>query len=260
MVLGVLPLLALILALTTLIEPSGTPESPPKPVVLGRTLAIESYPIGDKPESWPVADLGESLQMQPGETRVLAIGVYTCCYFFEPSRFDVGWSVGHVDGVTIDEEGTLAVDRDVPDGTVLTVQADIAGTGDLVTTRIHVYSREAQPLVGFWRETRQIACEVDEEFTPQEPIGELRMDADGTFSVTWQPFEIYRDYWGTYEIDLETGDLLLMVTGGNIEPAGFDGTGTFEIREDGSLVLRDIWLGAPADGTSSPQCGHRFTR
>lgn len=260
MVVTLLPLLAMIFASPTPIVTNGTPEPPPKPVVLGRTLAIESYPVGDRPASWPVADLGGPLQMQPGETRVLALGVYACCYVFEPSRIDVGWSVEPVDGVTIDDEGTLAVDRAVPDGTVITVRADIARTGDLVTARIHVYSREAQPLVGLWRETRQIACEVDEEFTPQEPIGELRLDADGTFSVTWHPFEIYRDYWGTYEANLGTGELLLTVTGGTIEPADVDGTGTFEIREDGSLVLRGIWLGSPPDATSSPQCGHRFTR
>jgi hypothetical protein len=260
MVVTALPLLAIILALTIPSETSGTPEPSPKPIVLERTLAIESYPNGDELEWWPVADLGGPLQMQPGETRVLVIGVYACCYFFEPSRLDARWSVEPVDGVTVDGDGTLAIDSDVPDGTVITVQADIAGTGELVTTRVHVYSRETQPLVGSWRETRQIACEVDEEFTPQEPIGELRLDADGTFSVTWQPFEIYRDYWGTYEANLETGELLLTITGGNIEPADFNGTGTFEIREDGSLVLRGIWLGTPADGTSSPQCGHRFSR
>ncbi len=69
------------------------------------------------------------------------------------------------------------------------------------------------------------------------------------------------DYWGSYEIDTATNALRLTVESGNIPtPRDFDGEGTFEIREDGSLVLRDMWLGSPPNSEQqATACGHVFS-
>ncbi len=254
------PALALLVPiLLTLATPDVTPEA--TPVVLNNSLAIEAYPPGEEPETIPVADIGGPLQLTPGSERRLVIGTYDCCYVFEPSGLDAVWTVSPVEGVTIDNDGLLTVGEDVPNGTVLTVTANHDPAGPPASVLVYVYTPDEQPLVGLWREEAQLACDTGKRVVPDEPIGELRFDADGIFSVTWHPFEVYRDYWGTYEADLATGRLALEVESGNIPtPAGFDGEGTFEIRNDGSLVLTGIWLGeSPGGGGAGPNCGYVFT-
>ena len=255
-----IPLLSLALVLATPVVTPGTPGATPEPIVLEQTLAIESYTAGEEPETIAVADIGGPLQMRPGEERTLAVGTYECCYVFEPREVDVIWTISPVEGVRIDDSGLLSIGEDVPDGTVVSVTANRDPAGPSASVAVHVYAAEAQPLVGIWREQSQISCGTGEGIAPAEPIGELRFDADGTFSVTWHPFEVYRDYWGTYEADPATGDLKLTVESGNIPtPAGFDGTGAFEVTSDGSLVLHDIWLGSPPGGSMQVDgCGHVF--
>ena len=89
---------------------------------------------------------------------------------------------------------------------------------------------------------------------------ELIFRADGSMSATWMPFEIYKDYWGNYSIDLESGTFELSGVSGNYVPPDLDPSGSFEIDENGSLILKDIWLGSYRWGEKSPpNCGHRFT-
>ena len=49
-------------------------------------------------------------------------------------------------------------------------------------------------------------------------IREFKLNEDGTFAVTWFPFERYKDYWGTYTVDRESGAVTFTVTGGNAVP------------------------------------------
>lgn len=94
--------------------------------------------------------------------------------------------------------------------------------------------------------------------SPEQPIEELVFHADGSFSVTWTPFEVYRDYWGTYTYDLETGSIDLEVTGGNHVPQVVClHDCTFHV-EDGTLRLQNLWLGCPLDGNCALRCGHVF--
>ena len=123
---------------------------------------------------------------------------------------------------------------------------------------MHVFTPEANPLVGLWREAAQIDCATGNEFVPTTQIGELVFGADGTFGVTWFPFEVYKDYWGTYRFDLAAGTLELVVEGGNYVPRDVDGSGRFRFDATGRLILTDLWLGTPHDGTGAPSCGHVF--
>jgi len=119
---------------------------------------------------------------------------------------------------------------------------------------------EDNPLVyGYWVEEAQFACGTGQEVAPERPIQELLFKADHTFSVTWTPFERYKDYWGEYSYDPAQGRLDLTVTGGNNVPSDLDGSGAFSFDAQGRLILTGIWLGSPSDGVTPAKCGHRFT-
>lgn len=205
--------------------------------------------------------MGDTLQLQPGETWEFSPGVVECCYVFEPVDACATWSVSPTDGATVDPEtGVLSVDPGTASGTVFTVTADVENGRRLVSTQVYIYTPEANPLVGVWREEGQLACGNDEEIVPEERIGELVFGADETFSVTWHPFEIYKDYWGTYTLDLNEGALDLAGAEGSYLPQDLDGSGSWAIDEQGRLVLKDMWLGSPQGSSEPANCGHRFTR
>jgi hypothetical protein len=202
----------------------------------------------------------QNVQMQPGETHSFSLGVVECCYFFEPVEASATWSVEPAEGASIDPStGVLTVDPDTPDGSVFTVSADVENGRRVVSVEVHVFTAEENPFVGNWREETQFACGTEGEVLPEELIQELAFRADGTFSVTWMPFEIYYDYWGTYEYDLVEGTLDLVISGGNYVPDDMDGSGFFSFDEQGRLTLHDMWLGRWQEATGPANCDHRFT-
>lgn len=199
----------------------------------------------------------DNIALQPGQSNDFDLGTLECCYFFTPVDACAVFSIDPVDGATIDPaSGLFTVAADTPSGTVYTVTADIEEGRRLMTTEVYVYTPEAAPLVGFWSEVTQLSCGGGE--VPADPsIAELWFKADGTFSVTWFPFELYFDYWGTYTFDLAAGTLNLVVEGGNFVPPDIDGDGTFSVV-GGDLVLSDIWLGSHGNFMGDVACGHRF--
>ena len=114
------------------------------------------------------------------------------------------------------------------------------------------------PWTGCWREIHQIDCETGEEFEAEEEIGELRMKADGTYSLTWHPFEHYTDYIGSYEVNENGGKIAFSSNG----KQGFDGDGFFLIRENGDMELKEIWFGTFYEDTDietvNIPCGYVF--
>lgn len=74
---------------------------------------------------------------------------------------------------------------------------------------------------------------------------ELIFTTDGHFSVTWNPFETYYDYWGSYEYDNKTGALVLVVESGHYIPKELDLNGTVKTNQNNELVLLDMYLGEP---------------
>jgi len=106
--------------------------------------------------------------------------------------------------------------------------------GQSIRASFTVFDPERSPLVGYWRQ--------EEGSCPEETlIRELVFAADGTFSVTWEPFESYKDYWGTYEYDIESGQLDLNVKTGNRPPKDVK-SGTVLLQDD-ELTLETASFG-----------------
>jgi hypothetical protein len=94
---------------------------------------------------------------------------------------------------------------------------------------------------GYWKQD-SITCTGE---NPSEPVRELEFTADGAFSVTYLPFETYRDYWGQAAYEADTNLLALSVTGGNQIPVLATLTGEASFLADGKLVLDGFFLSSP---------------
>ncbi len=211
-----------------------------------------------------VISIESTLSMRPGESRTLSIGTVECCYVIEPVDACVSWSVDSPQIATIDSEtGRLSILDSAQHGDAVSVKAHVGDGRFPISVTVHIYTETANPLRGVWTESRQLGCDGGAEITPERVIGEVRFDADGVIRVTWTPFEIYYDYWGHYSYNVESGAFGFAVDGGNYVPSDVpsdaDSAGTFEIDNDGQLILRDVWLGKPQQGGPT-HCGHILTR
>lgn len=95
-------------------------------------------------------------------------------------------------------------------------------------------------LVGMWRQE-------DAECGMALSIRELEFHSDGSFSVTWRPFETYHDYWGRWRLDEAGRTLHLTIERANYTPTDFAGDGRITLS-DVVLDLGDISLGSPRHG------------
>lgn len=89
------------------------------------------------------------------------------------------------------------------------------------------------------------------------PIREMVFREDGSFLLTWTPFESYWDYGGRWTHDPRTGRLDIEVTGRqNYLPPDADLSGRVRIDGD-TLTVDDMFFGSPRRG---PACPSVFTR
>ena len=79
------------------------------------------------------------------------------------------------------------------------------------------------------------------------PVRELLIRANGTYGVTWLPFETYQDYWGHWRYDTRTRTLTLTVDGGNYVPTDRVESGQVSVDAH-TLTLGAISLGSPREG------------
>jgi len=197
-------------------------------------------------------------QAKPGESIQIQVGTNECCYFFHPVEADVHWSVEPADGAVIDPEtGLLTIAQDVKSGARFTVTADVEHGRAQISAPLTIYRLEDNPLIGVWHEVEAIPCAGAVPPVSEDPLRELVFKADGTFQATFTPFEVYHDYWGTYQIDLANQTLSMTVTDGNVIPPSLDLEGFFEIDKEGYLVLKEMWLGR-REATDAQGCGHRL--
>ena len=168
-----------------------------------------------------------------------------------------------VTDVAVSPEGIVQFDADslsvrVADDAPASALVTVTGRlGDQpLEAQIRVVRPEEAPLRGTWR---QADATCPDGVTPT-PIGELVLDASQRFSVTWTPFEAYRDYWGTYRFDAADQSFGAEVEGDNQRPANLDLSGTASVAGD-ELRLDDVWLGDPSQMTAAAsRCTYRFVR
>ena len=151
--------------------------------------------------------------------------------------------------------GLAVVAPEAADGTRFTLTATVAGRP--VSGEVRVSDPALHPLAGHWHQTKEQVCGTQVLRAPTRPIGDLVFTAAGDFSLTWQPFESYRDYWGTYRHDRRSGSLTLEITGGNRPPANRTATGKAHLDTDGVLIITGL---DPGNGTSAPACTMFFRR
>ena len=150
------------------------------------------------------------------------------------------------------QEGGLAIaaiGAEVEPGTTVLLSGTYRGAHGL-SGPVQVYRAADNPLVGTWHQA--------EEGCPAESaVRELVFTAGGQFSVTWTPFEAYKDYWGTYTYDPETGTVRLEVEGGNQVPADMVGEGV-AIPDGDRLTFSTLSFGTPQ--AAGGGCGAGFSK
>jgi hypothetical protein len=202
---------------------------------------------------------GQPIDIEPGAERRL---VLTSVDFGEVDDYAAcaSWSIDPPGPVSIDAStAVLRVASSTPSGYAFSVVANVDDGRRYIVKRGVVYRRTDRPIVGTWSEVSRKSCRTGEVVTPQERLRELVFHADGTFHVTVQPFEVYKDYWGTYIADSTTGRLTLQVTGGNRIFEGIDGYGRFRFDDSGHLILTDLSFGA-YPGDRKRGCQYVFAR
>lgn len=220
--------------------------------------AVPAAPPPCVPPDAPLLVSPGEYELRPGTVDSVRLFVSRFPGAFEPlpEGCRPAWSLPEGGPASVDaRSGVLRVAPGAPDGAAFPLLARVAGRE--VRTTVRVVDPARSPLVGTWAQTGETPC-GGAESAPAEPVRELQFRRDGTFSVTWTPFETYRDYWGTYAYDAASGRLRLAVKGGNFVPAELDPEGVAEV-EDGVLRLREMWLGSRAPGAARA-CGLRFGR
>ncbi len=133
-------------------------------------------------------------------------------------------------------------------GKPIRLTSDYAGS-ESISLIISVYEASENPLIGFWTQKPDDNCEEGSR------IRELIFSADGTFSVTWTPFERYKDYWGDYTYDPETGVLTLTPERGNHIPEDVS-SGPVSVENNTLVLLDGMSFGSNYQGQA---CAAPFT-
>jgi hypothetical protein len=159
-------------------------------------------------------------------------------YEREPADCISEWRVDPALGRLSADHRTLHVAADAKPGAELLISYEAGGR--VVRRKMRVVGRDEIVLTGVRRQSSVEGCAL------QAPVGELEFREDGTFAVTYMPFETYKDYWGRYQFDPSSGALKMIVEDGNYRPGDVDLDGRAHFDPAGKLVLEDIFLGQPA--------------
>lgn len=141
------------------------------------------------------------------------------------------------------------ISRETQPGTTVLLQGKYRGDYGLSGT-VQVYLAANNPLVGTWHQAQ-------EECPPESAVRELVFTGGGEFSVTWTPFESYKDFWGSYTYDPEAGGIVLDVEGGNQVPDDIAREGIATVKGD-RLDFDALYFGTPR--AASVGCRAGFSR
>ncbi|MBI1742179.1 hypothetical protein HYR54_03825 [Candidatus Acetothermia bacterium] len=213
---------------------------------LASSLEFEAHAV-----VYPYAIKPLSANVKPGDSIRFQVGQWECCYVFRPAPEKAAWTIRPETAGNISSDGTLTVSPEAEPGLWIMILARL-DIGLELEAHAVVYTSESNPLVGRWYETRQLLCNGQVRDAP-EPFRELIFEADGSFSVTWEPFEVYHDYWGTYSYDVHTNALQFSIASGNYIPKQTDLVGTVVVMNPDELHLVSIFLGCLTVAKSSQQ-------
>lgn len=207
------------------------------------------------------------VQLHPGDTHQFALAILST---FAPAQEVPACATWKVEpegkGAAISSTGLLKIDPTTPAGSKFVVTADIEQGRAQRKIAVVIFTEATQPLVGTWQQKSRFDCDTRKEVTWGEPIRELEFRADGWFSVTWTPFETYRDYWGTYTSQNDTNALSLRIDNGNFVPKDFRGSGKYKLKDNETLELTGVYLGdknpaaPPETSKIGAKCRYIFTR
>ena len=75
-------------------------------------------------------------------------------------------------------------------------------------------------------------------------VNELIIQKDGKFNFTAIPFEVYKDYWGTYKIDKTKHLITFTIKGGNNIPKDAKLKNVkYAFNKNGDLILTNYYYG-----------------
>ena len=152
-----------------------------------------------------------------------------------PARCTSRWTLTGPARLAADH-GSFTIDADAPVGAEVAIGYRF-GT-ETATARFRVIGRDEIVLTGTRGQRSIERCEG------VEPVRELVFAPGNRFSVTFQPFETYKDYWGSFRFDPATGALRFSVEGGNNIPPGLDLDGRAQLDAGGRLILDGFYLGS----------------
>ena len=158
-----------------------------------------------------------------------------------PAALLTAWKATPEGQVTLARDGSkFSILPTATPGTDVTLSASFCGKRDITRT-IRIVGRDEPVITGYWREeSKQCARE-----TPTSPVNEFEIRDIGEFSITYFPFESYRDFWGKYVFDAKAGTLAMSIDGGNRVPSSAKLSGKVSLTPDGKLVLDGFFLSQP---------------
>ncbi|MDQ3124669.1 MAG: hypothetical protein M3Q74_03600 [Pseudomonadota bacterium] len=147
----------------------------------------------------------------------------------------------------VPERGQVVIGRQATPGEDVEISATLGSR--TVRTRFRIAPAEGPVLTGFWSQA-SVDCGGP---VPRDPLRELRFNSDGRFAVTFVPFEVRQDYWGSVEFDPAAGLIAFAVERGNTVPAGLMLKGRARVEDDGGLAMDGVYFGGldvapPAEG------------
>lgn len=193
-----------------------------------------------------------TVQAVPGEDRQFQLlsTVFGRAGMYREVAAPTKWAVTRSEGIAIDDKGKLKVSKGVKHGTKFKVTASVVikeewekeGYEQTIEQDAIVYDPKENPLVGDWTQNSETDCEGHKsEVNGNNGLRSLEFRADGSYSAAVAPFEVYRDYWGTYAYDTAKGTLKMTIDGGNSDLTALRTEGRYEFK-DGVLTIAGMQL------------------
>jgi hypothetical protein len=165
-----------------------------------------------------------------------------------------GWTSSDPAVTVAAERGKIVIGRDATPGQ----DVEIAGTlgSRTVRTRFRIAPAEGPVLTGFWSQA-SVDCHGP---VPRDPLRELRFNSDGKFAVTFVPFEVRQDYWGSVEFDPAAERIGFAVERGNTVPADLMLKGRARVEGDNRLMLDGVYFGGLDVAPPTEGCSYVFQK